>query len=228
MSKLIFSFCAFVLLAITPSVRADTFVITSGSVSLVGTFGGISYSLAGPGFSINGGGEGGQTAQARRCIPCLPGTVVSSSVTVTGSGVGSGSATINGQSFQGIPFFGTIQLSGGSFVVPMAFTDVTFTSGANLFASIIGCQSPFSPCDPSNPVFSVTLQGSGTATLNLVFSGVNHDGIPLFSFRSLIFDFGSPIQTPEPMTITLLGAGVAGLAAKLRLGRRKRRQRGVH
>lgn len=219
MSKIILSLCAFVMLAITPSVRADTVVITSGSVLLRGAFSGISYSLAGPNFSINGSGDGGFSA-ARNCTPCLGGTFLSGFTTVTGNGLGGGFATINGTTFVNIFYTGTLQLNSG-FAVPVAFTDVTLTSGASLFASIAGCQSPFLPCEQNNPIFTMTLQGSGTATLHLLFSGVNSAGIPLFFFRSLEIDFGSTVPTPEPMTITLLGTGVAALAAKLKLRNRR-------
>jgi hypothetical protein len=220
MSKIILSLCVFVMLAITPSVRADTIVITSGFASLQGAFGGISYSFAGPGFSINGGNDFASNS-ARNCIPCLGGNGLGGSSNLMGSSLGSGFVIINGQTFVNVLYTGTLQLNAG-FFVPAVFQDVTLTSGASVFASITGCPGPFLPC-PGTEIFSMQLQGSGTATLHLLFSGVNQNGVPLFSFGSLVFDFGSPVPTPEPMTITLLGAGVAGLAAKLRLGRRKRR-----
>jgi hypothetical protein len=220
MSKIIFTLCVFAMLAITPSVRADTVVITSGSAILPGAFGGISYSFAGPNISITGGAQFARNS-ARNCIPCLGGTFLGGSSTITGNSLGSGFVTINGQTFVNVLFTGTLQLNAG-FDIPVAFTDVTLTSGASLFANITGCQGPFLPC--GNTIFTTTLLGSGTATLRLSFSGVNQDGVPLFFFSSLIFNFGSSVPTPEPMTITLLGAGVAGLAAKLRLGRRKRQR----
>jgi len=220
MSKIIISLCAFVMLAIAPSVRADTIVITSGTVTLQGAFGGTFYSLAGQNFSLVGAGEGG-SSQARNCIPCLAGSSIGTSTIIMGSGLGSANVTINGMTSQGVSLRGTMQLGGGGFIVPMAFTNVTLTSGASLSASIFGCPGPFSPCD--NPIFSTTLQGTGMATLNLTFSGVNGNGTPLFFFQSLVFDFGRPKETPEPMTITLLAAGVVGLGAKLRLSHRTRR-----
>ena len=89
MSKIIISLCAFVILAITPSVRADTVVVTSGSVTLQGAFGGTSYSLAGQNFFISGGGSGGFSS-ARNCTPCLAGSSLSTFTIVTGNGLGSG------------------------------------------------------------------------------------------------------------------------------------------
>jgi hypothetical protein len=65
-----------------------------------------------------------------------------------------------------------------------------------------------------NAVFSTTLQGSGTATLQLIFSGLNANGESLFFFQSLTYNFGAT-EVPEPMTITLLAAGLMVLGAKL-------------
>lgn len=222
MSKIIISLCAFVMLAITPSVHADPIVISSGSVILQGAFGGISYSLAGQNVSINGAGEGGFSS-ARNCTPCLAGSSLGTFTLVTGNGLGSGFATINGTTFTNVIFRGTLQLGGGSFTVPNTLTNVMLTSGANLSASIFGCQGPFAPCDESNAIFTTTLLGNGTATLRLSTSGLSGDGTPLFFFSSLVYDFGPSKELPEPMTITLLAAGVLGLGAKLRLSNRKRR-----
>lgn len=213
MSKIIISLCAFVILAITPSVRADTVVVTSGSVSLQGAFGGISYSLAGQNFSLSGSGDGGFSS-ARNCTPCLAGSSLGTFTSVTGNGLGSGFVIINGTTFTNVIFRGTLELGGGSFTVPNTLSNVTLTSGATLSASIFGCQGPFGPCDQSNAIFTTTLLGNGTATLRLIPSGVNGDGTPLFFFSSLVFDFGPSQAVPEPMTITLLASGLAGMAAK--------------
>lgn len=221
MSKIIVTFCAFVILAITPSVRADTVVITSGSVTLQGAFGGTSYSLAGQNFFISGGGEGGFSS-ARNCTPCLAGSSLGTFTIVTGNGLGSGFVTINGTTFTNVIFRGTLEVGGGSFTVPITLTNVTLTSGATLSASIFGCQGPFGPCDESNAIFTTTLQGNGTATLRLIPSGLSGNGTPLFFFSSLVFDFGPSAEVPEPMTIILLASGVAGVGAKLWLRRRNR------
>jgi hypothetical protein len=221
MSKIIISLCAFVILAVTPSVRADTVVITSGSVTLQGAFGGISYSLAGQNFLISGSGDGGFSA-ARNCTPCLAGSSLGTFTVVTGNGLGSGFVTINGTTFINVIFRGTLELSGGSFTVPNTLSNVTLTSGASLSASIFGCQGPFGPCDESNAIFTTTLLGNGTATLRLIPSGLSANGTPLFFFSSLVFDFGPTREVPEPMTITLLASGLAGVGAKLGLRTTKR------
>src|SRR5829696_7168185 len=152
MSKIIISLCAFVLLAVTPSVRADPIVITGGSITLQGAFGGTFYSLTGLNFSINGAGEGG-VSSARNCIPCLGGSSLGANTLITGTGLGSATVSINGTTFQGVSIRGTLQLSGGGFTVPVALTNVTLTTGFSLSASIFGCPGPQSPCDPDNPIF---------------------------------------------------------------------------
>jgi hypothetical protein len=224
MSKIIISLCAFVILAITPSVHADTVVITSGTITLSGAFGGVSYAISGQNFSLNGGGEGG-FASARNCTPCVGGSLLGAGMVVTGTGLGGGAVTLNGMTFPSVSLRGTLEIGGGGFTIPMAFTDVTLSTGFSLNASIFGCSGFTLFCDPANPIFTTTmLQGGGTATLHLLFSGVNTaNGLPLFFFSSLVYDFGPSKEVPEPMTITLLAAGVLGLGAKLRLSNRSRR-----
>jgi hypothetical protein len=215
MSKIIIGLCAFVMLAMTPSVRADPIVITSGSVSLVGAFFGTTYSLNGQNFSISGGGDGGFSA-ARNCTPCLGGSTLGVNTVIIGNGLGSATVTINGTTFPALSILGTLQLSGGGFTIPAALTNITLTSGFNLSASIFGCPGYAPPCTMDNAVFSTTLEGSGMATLQLVFSGLNANGDSLFFFQSLTYNFGAS-EVPEPMTITLLAAGLMSLGAKLSL-----------
>jgi hypothetical protein len=220
MSKIIIGLCAFVMLAVAPAARADPIVITSGSVSLIGAFGVTTYSLAGQNFSISGGGDGGFSS-ARNCIPCLSGSTLGVNTVIIGTGLGSATVTINGTTFPGLSILGTLELAGGGFAIPAGVTNLTLTSGFSLSASIFGCQGSQFLCTMDNAVFSTTLQGSGTATLRLVFAGVNANGNSLYTFQSLIYNFGPDV--PEPMTIILLATGVMGLGAKLKLSRNRKR-----
>jgi hypothetical protein len=65
-------------------------------------------------------------------------------------------------------------------------------------------------CGPVVPTFS--LAGSGTARFNLLFTGLNSDGVPVFTFQNITYSF----EVPEPMSILLLGGGLLALAAGLR------------
>jgi len=57
MSKILLVLCAFLMLTLTPSVKADPLVVTSGSLGpLIGIFDGPEYNLSGENFSIGGGG----------------------------------------------------------------------------------------------------------------------------------------------------------------------------
>ena len=64
-------------------------------------------------------------------------------------------------------------------------------------------------CGPVVPTFSLT--GSGTARFNLVFNGLNSEGVPIFTFQNITYQF----EVPEPMSIFLLGGGLAALGAGL-------------
>src|ERR1043165_6788951 len=98
MSKILIVLCAFLLLTLTPSVKADPIVVTSGSLSVTGISGGPSFSLLGENFSATGGGEPGST-QATQCFPCVSGNVIGLNGFYAGGatlGAGGGVVTING------------------------------------------------------------------------------------------------------------------------------------
>jgi len=75
--------------------RADPIVITSGSLSVTGSFGAPVYSLTGANFSAVGSGyEFGATGPA--CLPCAPGDIINTSSNYVGMTLGRGIVTING------------------------------------------------------------------------------------------------------------------------------------
>ncbi|HJP90530.1 MAG TPA: hypothetical protein VJ875_01150 [Pyrinomonadaceae bacterium] len=219
MSKILIGLCAFVMLTITPAVHADTVIITSGSYTTSGIFGGAFYTFTGSGFSLTASGPGG-SSQVRNCITCLSGQTVGASTSILGQGLGSGIVTINGVS-QPVFLLGTLNLSDGSFTLPAVTTNPTFTASFNLSGSIFGCplaQAPFC-VEGFNSVFSTQLSGSGGVVVHLLFSGLNANGQSIFSFGSITYTIENPL--PEPLTITLLASGLIGLAAKIRRSHKK-------
>ena len=222
MSKMIIGFCALLMLTITPSVHADPIQITGGSVTVSGFFGPTTYSLVGQNFSITGGGEGGFTAP-RNCFPCLSGASLGMSTFIIGNGLGTATVTINGTTFSNLSILGTLNLDSFGITIPASMTNVTLTAPFSLSASLFGCEGLSATCTSSNAVFSTTLIGGGTATLQLLFFGVNAQGNSLYTFGSITYDFGGAAPVPEPMTIILLGTGAMSLGATLRLSSKRRR-----
>lgn len=221
MSRIIIGLCAFVMLVLTPSVKADPIVITSGSLTVTGLAGSPTYSISGTNFSVTSvGGDSGNTPN---CFPCLPGQTVSVGSFLVGSSLGHGPATINGVSFPELFYSGTFSF-GAAVLLPVGvFTDITLTTPFNFAGSIRGCDGSNLVC--GNEVFGLTdLVGQGTATVTFGFGFHQDTGQPLFFFRSVTYTFENQAEIPEPMTIVLLTTGLIGVGAKVRSRRRNSSQ----
>ena len=217
MSRIIIGLCAFVMLVITPSVKADPIVITSGSLTVTGIAGSPTYSISGMNFSVTSvGGDSGNTPN---CLPCLPGQLANVSSFLVGSSLGHGPATINGVSFPELFYSGTFNL-GAAVVLPTGvFTDITLTTPFTFSGNIRGCDGSNLVC--GNEVFSLTeLVGQGTATVQFTFGFNQGTGQPLFFFRTVTYTFENAAEIPEPMTIVLLTTGLIGVGARVRSRRR--------
>jgi len=117
---------------------------------------------------------------------------------------------------------GTLVFTGAA-VIPTATTNITITAPFTFAGDLRGCVFHGGPpdCGGNDVVFSTDLVGHGIATIQLTFIGINPSGNSLYTFNSLTYNFQSA-EVPEPMTITLLAAGLMGLGAKWKFAKQRR------
>jgi len=213
MSRIFGGLCTlFLIVVFTPALtRADPIVVTSGNIMVSGLIGGPVFNLSGNNFSATSlGGDSGNFA-SQKCSPCVAGTTLGVGGSFLGLQLGGGgTANINGTLFTNVGWSGQMSLNGGSIIVPSVLTNVTITVPFTFTATLNGCSGG---CLINPTIFTVELVGSGTATLELNFSGLDQLGRPIFFFQKATFQFE---EVPEPASILLFGSGLAFLTAKLR------------
>lgn len=211
MYKTLIGLSVFLMLVITPSVKADPIVITGGSLTVIGTFGFPNYTLTGQNFSVTA--TGNDLGNTPSCIPCPSGTPISLSSFLAGSTLGGGTATINGVTFSNVFFIGQFSLAAGGVELPAGLTEVTVTVPFSFSGFLIGCDDTLN-CSAINQLFETELVGQGTATA--IFDlGFPFNGITLYHFQSVTYQFESVgTGIPEPMTILLLTSGLIGVGAR--------------
>jgi PEP-CTERM motif-containing protein len=209
MSRNLFALTTLLLVtALSPSTaRADPIFITSGTLTVTGAFGGPHFTLSGDNFFASGGGEKGASSPQTSCFVCTTGSFITVNGVFLGSSLGGGLSIINGVERSG-GFAGSFILTGPPVEIPFSLSNLTITSPFVFSGTLIGCPQD---CALGPTIFSVTLIGGGTASVDLIFSGL-FNGKPGFAFSKVTYNF----EVPEPTAILLLGGGLLALGAKVR------------
>lgn len=195
---------------------ADPVQITSGFLTSSGAFGSAEFELAGEGFDVAGTAEPGVVFPALTCRPCTIGEPIDLRSQFLGT-IGAASGTVDGTTYTSFTVADSMVFNaptinapttGGAFTVTQPFT---FSS---TFVGVLNINTP----DEEN-AFTKILMGQGTVTASFASVPIP-EGSPLFDFQSVRYDFmqatPGPDPIPEPMTLLLVGSG---LAAALRYRR---------
>lgn len=217
MSKIVFGLCALLFLVMTPAVQADPIQITSGQITIVGIVGTPHYNLVGQDFAMISAGL--DTGLTPNCGPCFGGVPTRTSSFLLGTTLGQGTATINGMTFTNVGFRGSFSLGAADAVLPANGTsNVTLMIPFSFAGTLEGCQPSALVC--TTQVFStVELVGQGIATARFNFIGTVN-GTSIYFFNDITYEF-QPAEVPEPLSVILLGSGLIGLGARLKLRRNK-------
>lgn len=205
---------AILLVAAPSAVRADPVTIQSGVLETRVLLGLARTTLHGTdGFLLSLGIEGFRTSVSFSCTPCVAGSTVDLSGGFEFPRA-NGHAVVDGVTYpqifadnmSGTLSTGSTQLNGnGDLRVSLEFTFTGVVNGYLLDPFVFGA---------TDPVFTKTLSGSGTATGTFLFSPPDIVNPGLFTATEIDYTFGATSQTPEPATLLLCATASVALLRK--------------
>jgi hypothetical protein len=155
------------------------------------------------------------------CDPCVAGTALDLSSTLTVRDWPAGRALVDGQTYESVYFNGTFAFDAGSVIIPdmpagsslpggdgveRRFTSFTFTGTLAGFAD---------PGLTGTPLFSTQLIGGG-GPFGVSVEFENLSAATGVRVREVIYNFEDVVVTPEPGSLLLFGSGAAWIAARCR------------
>ena len=193
---------------------ADPIRLTGGFFSVTGIGANAVIDMHGAGFRATGSLEPGVVWPDLTCFPCAAGDPIRLDTSFLASN-GGGTATVGAAVFPRVGF-GALNFlfMAPTIVAPAVAGEFTATEAFTFSGRLYGFYDP----DQQDRVFDQMLIGQGLLTASFA-SVPNPDGPPLFSFRSIRYDFADPAPVPEPGTLLLFASG---LGAALRYRHRGR------
>lgn len=217
-------------IAVVPVARADTIAVTAGVINVPWDDPpGLSFQGEG-GFSLTSLFFRGSPSPLFECFTgCAPGTSINLSSTFGGTAIGdlgqAQTAIVDGvtyaspsvpESFLGLS--GTLVVDAPAVVLP------PLPAGP---PQVLSLTAPFlfqgqvagflrGAVEGDAPLFVVDLVGRGSVDFELTYAGGE-----VYRFFNLAYDFEDQEPIPEPMSMLLVGSGLAGMAFRARLSRRK-------
>ena len=185
---------------------AEPIDITGGSFSVAGVHAAASFEFEGDDFSASGWLEPGVVWPDLTCGPCAAGDTIRFDTEFLAS-PGSGTATIAGTAFPQVSFAAfDFVFDAPAAVAPGSRSDLTFTAPFTFSGRLLGAATP----ELQFVFFDQLVRGEGLLTASFQATP-NPDGPPLFSFRSIRYDFSQPAPVPEPATLALFATGLGAM-----------------